>query len=135
MKPATASTSGTRTEYHHSGIVEWYESRPRSLEQGFTIAERMVGNGPLSLTLAIHGPLSPRLDADGLADLDRRLAASAKPYEEYAQAAEALLNGGSQLEERVFEIRFVAYRVGPAEHVEFRLVLEVDEWLGVEHVT
>ena len=32
------------------------------------------------------------LDTEGLADLDRRLAAADKPYEEYAQAAEAIFN-------------------------------------------
>jgi hypothetical protein len=42
------------------------------------------------------------LDVEGLADLDRRLAASDKQYEEYALAAEAILNTGGQVEERVF---------------------------------
>ena len=44
------------------------------------------------------------LDAEGLADLDRRLAAADKPYQDYARAAESLLNGGGgdEIEERVF---------------------------------
>ena len=48
--------------------------------------------------------LTQGLDADGLAGLDRQLAAADKPYEEYARAAEAVLNsrGGDEIEERVF---------------------------------
>ncbi len=42
------------------------------------------------------------LDAEGVAELDRRLAAADKPYEEYARAAEAVLNGDGKIEERVF---------------------------------
>lgn len=42
------------------------------------------------------------LEARGLADLDRRLAASDKPYEEYAQSVEGLLNVPTRVEERVF---------------------------------
>ena len=56
-----------------------------------------AANSQLSVRMVTQG-----LGADGLADLDRRLAASDKQYEEYAQAAEAILNGGSQIEERVF---------------------------------
>lgn len=44
------------------------------------------------------------LNGERLADLDRRLAATDKQYEDYAKAAEAILNGGShsEIEERVF---------------------------------
>jgi hypothetical protein len=52
----------------------------------------------LSVRLVTQG-----LDAEGLARLDKRLAASDKQYEEYATAAEATLNsGGGEIEERVF---------------------------------
>lgn len=53
----------------------------------------------LSVRLVTQG-----LNAEGLAELDRRLAAADKPFEEFAQAATALLNTGSpvQFEERVF---------------------------------
>lgn len=53
----------------------------------------------LSVRLVTQG-----LDADGRAELDRRLATIDRPYEEYAQAAEAILNssGGGQVEEYVF---------------------------------
>ena len=44
------------------------------------------------------------LDAQGQADLDRRLAARDKHYEQYAQAAESILNSGrhGEIEEHVF---------------------------------
>ena len=44
------------------------------------------------------------LDANELADLDQRLAATDKQYEDYAQAAEAILNRGrdDQIEEHIF---------------------------------
>lgn len=52
----------------------------------------------LSVRLVTQG-----LDAAGVAELDRRLAASDKAYDDYARAAEAFLNGaGDQIEERVF---------------------------------
>lgn len=56
-----------------------------------------------------HTQLSVRmvtqgLDANGLADLDLRLSEQDKHYEEYAEAAEAILNSGNsrEIEERVF---------------------------------
>ncbi|MCA9136082.1 MAG: DUF1553 domain-containing protein [Planctomycetales bacterium] len=44
------------------------------------------------------------LDAEGLAAIDQRLAVIDRPYEDYAKAAEAILNAGltSKVEERVF---------------------------------
>lgn len=56
-------------------------------------------NEQLSVRMVTQG-----LDAEGLADIDRRLAATDKQYEEYANAAEALLNsdGDVQIKESVF---------------------------------
>jgi hypothetical protein len=59
-------------------------------------------NKQLSVRLVTQG-----LDAKGLANLDKRLAANDKQYEEYAQAAEAILNSGIdnglvKVQERVF---------------------------------
>jgi Protein of unknown function (DUF1553)/Protein of unknown function (DUF1549)/Planctomycete cytochrome C len=56
-------------------------------------------NTHLSVRMVTQG-----LDANGLADLDRRLAAQDKLYEEYADAAEAILNSRNnrEIEERVF---------------------------------
>ena len=44
------------------------------------------------------------LDAEGLADLDRRLAAADRQYEDYAKASESILNSGhdGDVEDRVF---------------------------------
>ena len=51
----------------------------------------------LSVRMAVQG-----LDAGGLADLDRRLSASHKKFEAYAQAAEASLNTNAKFEQTVF---------------------------------
>jgi Protein of unknown function (DUF1553)/Protein of unknown function (DUF1549)/Planctomycete cytochrome C len=56
-------------------------------------------NTQLSVRMVTQG-----LDAKGLADLDRRLSAQDKLYEEYAEAVEAILNSGNnrEIEQRVF---------------------------------
>jgi hypothetical protein len=51
----------------------------------------------LSVRMAVQG-----LDAGGLADLDRRLSASTKQFESYAQTAEACLNTTAKFEQSVF---------------------------------
>ncbi len=51
----------------------------------------------LSVRMAVQG-----MDATGLAQIDRRLAATNKQFAEYAQAAEAILNSGAKFEEEVF---------------------------------
>lgn len=51
----------------------------------------------LSVRMAVQG-----VDTAGLADFDRRLAALQEPLQEYARAAEALLNTGHKIEETVF---------------------------------
>lgn len=53
----------------------------------------------LSVRLVTQG-----LDEEGLADIDKRLAVLDQPFEEYAQAADAVLNDASEMEveERVF---------------------------------
>jgi hypothetical protein len=58
-----------------------------------------AANQQMSVRMVTQG-----LDAEGLADLDRRLAAADRQYEEYAKAAEAIFNTGSasEIEERVF---------------------------------
>lgn len=52
----------------------------------------------LSIRMVTQG-----LDAGALADIGRRLAATNKLFEEYAQAAEAILNSGGKVEETVFD--------------------------------
>ena len=57
-----------------------------------------AANRQMSVRIVTQG-----LDAEGLADLDRRLSAMDKQYEEYAHAAEAVLNSGAaETEEQVF---------------------------------
>ncbi len=51
----------------------------------------------LSVRMVVQG-----LDATGLADIDRRLAATNKQFEEYADAAEAVLKSDREVEEQVF---------------------------------
>ncbi len=66
--------------------------------------DRYIGHRlHLEFVPAIHEQLSVRLvtqglDAEGLADLDRRLAESERQFEDYAKAAEAILNSGSDVE-------------------------------------
>jgi len=40
---------GNRVSYGHSGVREWYTNGPFGLEQGFTLASRPAGSGPLTL--------------------------------------------------------------------------------------
>jgi Protein of unknown function (DUF1553)/Protein of unknown function (DUF1549)/Planctomycete cytochrome C len=51
----------------------------------------------LSVRMVVQG-----LDGGGLAEIDRRLAATDQPFEEYAQAAEALFGAAENFDERVF---------------------------------
>ncbi|WP_231756552.1 PSD1 and planctomycete cytochrome C domain-containing protein [Lignipirellula cremea] len=56
-----------------------------------------AADAQLSVRMATQG-----LDAAGLAELDRKLAALDQQYAAYAQDAEVVLHGASQIEERVF---------------------------------
>lgn len=73
----------------------------------------------LEFTPAAKSQLSVRmvtqgLDANGRADIDRRLAANDKQYHEYGKAAEAILNGGEQSDsvEKVEETIFADFESG-----------------------
>jgi hypothetical protein len=60
---------GARIEYHRGQVVEWYENKPEGLEQGFTVKEKMEGEGPLSLVIHISGDIKPVVsDNDGAVD-------------------------------------------------------------------
>ena len=56
-----------------------------------------AANSQLSVRMVTQG-----LDAEGLAEMDRRLAASDKQYESYVRDAETFLNTTREVEERVF---------------------------------
>lgn len=47
------AAEGNRVEIRREGLVEWYVNSPAGLEQGFTLAERPSGEGPLVLELAV----------------------------------------------------------------------------------
>jgi hypothetical protein len=51
---------GDRVEIQRPGLVEWYVNSAAGLEQGFTLAERPRGAGPLALELAVAGARASR---------------------------------------------------------------------------
>ncbi|MCK6531151.1 FG-GAP-like repeat-containing protein, partial [Myxococcota bacterium] len=53
-----------RLDYVRAGIVEWWENRPEGLRQGFTVAARPRGDGPLVVDLAVDG-MTPRVEGSG----------------------------------------------------------------------
>ena len=55
VTPGEVASEGSRVEIRRSGIVEWYVNAPAGLEQGFTLARRPAGAGPLVLELAVAG--------------------------------------------------------------------------------
>jgi hypothetical protein len=48
-------SEGSRVEIRRPGLVEWYENSPRGLAQGFALAQRPQGEGPLVIELEIEG--------------------------------------------------------------------------------
>ncbi len=61
---------GDRIEFVHAGIVEWYENRPEGLEQGFTIAARPGGDGPLEVHGNVTGSVRPGKDPNAVDFVD-----------------------------------------------------------------
>jgi PKD repeat protein len=75
-----------RVFYSHAGIQESYAAGPLGIEQGFTLARRAAGKGPLTLALSLRGSLhgvrsgsqvefvgatgQPRLHYSGLSAID-----------------------------------------------------------------
>jgi|GEM_PF-1516675 len=75
VEAGTVTHAGARVEIQRSGVIEWYENSPRGLEQGFTLAAPMEGEGPVVLELAVeHAKASLRGQSIELAtDAGRRL--------------------------------------------------------------
>ncbi len=46
---------GSRVEVRRPGLVEWFENSERGLEQGWTLAERPDGDGPLTIRVELDG--------------------------------------------------------------------------------
>jgi FG-GAP repeat len=58
---------GNRVSYLHPGVREWYANGPLGLEQAFNVLRRpSAGAGPLTLSIALSGDLSARLEHDRL---------------------------------------------------------------------
>jgi len=53
---------GDRAIYRHPGLTEWYTRAAAGLEQGFDVAERPSGTGPLRLELASEGLVASLAD-------------------------------------------------------------------------
>ena len=49
------SRQGNETVYHSAGLTEWFKDQRGGTEQGFTIAERPAGAGPLVIALSVPG--------------------------------------------------------------------------------
>ena len=60
LREATAvetRVKGNRVEVERDGLTEWWVNGPVGLQQGWTVAERPAGRGPLMLALAQSGAL------------------------------------------------------------------------------
>jgi hypothetical protein len=69
---------GSRIEFARDrGITEWYENQERGLEHGFTLAAPL-GHGPLVLTVAVHGDVTPRMEGSEI-----QLACAGRPLFSY----------------------------------------------------
>ena len=55
VAPGEVSSAGARVEIRRPGLTEWYENKPEGLEQGFDLATRPGGTGPLAIELEIAG--------------------------------------------------------------------------------
>jgi hypothetical protein len=55
VPPGRVSSEGTRVEIRRRDLVEWYVNSRDGLEQGFTLARRPTGEGPLVLEIAVSG--------------------------------------------------------------------------------
>jgi hypothetical protein len=56
---------GPRVEYRRAGMVEWYENLPTGVEQGFTLAMRPEGTGPLRIEGTVSDDLLAQMSAGG----------------------------------------------------------------------
>jgi trimeric autotransporter adhesin len=68
VREVTPVADGSSVSYRRGSLREWYRNGPFGLEQGFTLARRPAGSqpGPLTLTLAIDGPLTARRSGSGI---------------------------------------------------------------------
>jgi len=55
VAPGEVASDGGRIEIRRESLLEWYVNSPAGLEQGFTLTERIEGEGPLVLDLSLEG--------------------------------------------------------------------------------
>ena len=55
LLPGRPAVSSNRATYALGPVREWWANGPLGLEQGFDIAQRPAGSGPLTLSLAVTG--------------------------------------------------------------------------------
>jgi hypothetical protein len=63
VPPGEVASHGPRVEIRRPGLVEWYLNGPEGLEQGFDVAQRPVGEGPLVLALGLSGGRAELVDS------------------------------------------------------------------------
>lgn len=68
---AVVSAQGNRVGYRRGELTEWYVNDGLGLEQGFTVATRPKGGGPLAVALQIEGDLMARLESEKSLVLER----------------------------------------------------------------
>jgi hypothetical protein len=64
---SAAATRQNRVTFSTHALQEWFATGPGGIEQGFTVVQRPAGSGPLIISQAVSGGLSPHADSDGQA--------------------------------------------------------------------
>ncbi|RKZ17247.1 hypothetical protein DRQ50_05195, partial [bacterium] len=65
VAPVAPRSLGDRVQYERGALVEWYENRPEGVEQGFTVATALPGQGELVLAGLVQGDLTATPGAGG----------------------------------------------------------------------
>jgi hypothetical protein len=62
---SAASVDRNRVVYAAAGVSEWFANGPLGVEQGFTLAHRAAGRGPLTISQTVSGNTLARLSRGG----------------------------------------------------------------------
>ena len=73
------AAEGARATLDHGALVEWFENRASGIEHGWTIEERLQGDGPFWIVLEHSGGFRVRIEADARSVLFERAEATV-PY-------------------------------------------------------